>query len=205
MRPPTAKGNLPVNREEFLRRLARGLSPMPEADLADIVGDYEAHFAAASDEGRPEAEVAEALGDPGRLARELRLEARIKRWEQGRSPSAAWSAIIAFMGLGAIDILILLPLLLPVLGVFAGLYAAMLGLFIAGGAVMVVGPFNGFPGGPAAALLGGLGMMSAAIAITALITIASIWLVNGLMWFGRLHYKILQPVIEPDFSGSQLP
>lgn len=192
-----------MTRDEFLRRLKRGLSPMSETDVAEIVSDYDAHFAAASDEGRSEAEVAEALGDPGRLARELKLEAGIRRWEEGRSPSAAWSAVVAFLGLGAIDILILLPLLLPVLGVIAGLYAGMLAIFVGGGAIMIVGPFNEFPGGPLAALLWGLGMMSAATAITALLIIVSIWLVNGLMWFGRLHYKVLQPAIEPDSLGSK--
>ena len=194
-----------MNRDEFLRRLTRGLASLPEAEIADIAGDYAAHFAAACDEGRSEAEVSEALGDPARLARELKLEAGIRRWEVGRSPSAAWSAVIAFLGLGAIDILILLPLLLPILGVIAGLYVAMLGIFVAGGAIMIAGPFNQFPGGPAAALLCGLGMMSAAIAITALISVASIWLINGLMWFGRLHYKVLEPAIDPEHSRSLAP
>jgi uncharacterized membrane protein len=194
-----------MTRDEFLKRLERGLAGMPADAIAEIVGDYADHFDAARDDGRSDAEVAEALGDPGRIARELRLEAGIKRWEEGRSPSAAWSAVIAFMGLGAIDILILLPLLFPAIGVIFGLYAAMLGLFIAGGATMIAGPFNAFPGGPAAAILAGLGMMSAATAITALITIVTIWLVNGLMWFGRLHYKVIQPAIEPEEARSTAP
>ena len=99
-------------------------------------------------------------------------------------------------GLGAIDVLVLLPVLLPAIGVVIGLYVAMLGLFVAGGAVMIAGPFSGFPGGPLAALLSGLGMMSASVAIAALLTIVTIGLVNALMWFGRLHYRVLQPAIE---------
>lgn len=194
-----------MTRDEFLKRLTRGLAGMPPEAIAEITGDYADHFIAASADGRSDAEVAEALGDPGRLARELKLEAGIKRWEEGRSPSAAWSAVIAFMGLGAIDILILMPLLLPAMGVIFGLYAAMLGLFIAGGAIMIAGPFNMFPGGPVAAILCGLGMMSAATAISALITIVTIWLVNALMWFGRLHYKVIQPAIDPDSTRSPAP
>jgi uncharacterized membrane protein len=191
-----------MTRDEFLKRLERGLAGMPAATVAEITGDYADHFEAASDDGRSEAEVAEALGDPGRLARELKLEAGIKRWEQVRSPSAAWSAVIAFLGLGAIDILILFPLLLSVIGVIVGFYVAMLGVFIAGGAVMIIGPFQAFPGGTLAAVLCGLGMMAGAIAITALTIIVTIWLINGLMWFGRLHYKVLQPAIEPNSTGS---
>lgn len=194
-----------MTRDEFLKRLGRGLAGMQPEAIAEITGDYADHFIAASADGRSEAEVAEALGDPGRLARELKLEAGIKRWEEGHSPSAAWSAVIAFMGLGAIDILILLPLLLPALGVIAGLFATMLGLFVAGGAIMIAGPFNAFPGGPLAALLCGLGMMALAIAITALITVVTIWLINALMWFGRLHYKVIQPAIEPGSIRSVEP
>jgi uncharacterized membrane protein len=186
-----------MTRDEFMRRLRRGLAPMGEAEASDIAADYEAHFDAALEDGRSEAEVAEALGDPGRLARELKLEAGIRRWEEGRSPSAAWSAVIAF--------LILAPVLLPALGVMLGLYVAMLGLFVAGGAIMIVGPFSLFPGGPLAALLSGAGMMSAAVAFTALLLIVSIWLVNALMWFGRLHYRILQPAIESTEKRSTAP
>jgi len=185
-----------MTRDEFLKRLKRGLAGMPPAAIDDIVGDYEAHFAAASEDGRSEEEVAEALGDPGRLAREQRLEAGIRQWEEVRSPSAAWTAVIAFLGLGAIDILVLLPVLLSLLGIVIGLYAAMLGLFIAGGAMTIAGPFSGFPGGTVTAILCGLGLMAAAVAFSALLTIGAVWLVNGLLWFGRLHYRVLKPAIE---------
>ena len=185
-----------MTRDEFLKRLKRGLAGMPAASVDDIMNDYEAHFAAASEDGRSEDEVAEALGNPARLARELRLEAGIRQWEEVRSPSAAWSAVIAFLGLGAIDILVLLPVLLPVIGIVIGLYVAMLGLFVAGSAMTIAGPFSGFPGGTVAALLCGLGLMAAAVAFAALLTIGTIWLVNALLWFGRLHYRVLKPAID---------
>ena len=70
------------------------------------------------------------------------------------------------------------------------------------GCVRAIAILRRRPGGPAAALLCGLGMMVAAIAIAALITIVSIVLVNALMWFGRLHYKVLQPAIEPETARS---
>lgn len=185
-----------MTRDEFLKRMRRGLAGLPPEAIDDALSDYAAHFDAAREEDRSEAEVAEALGDPGRLARELRLEAGIKRWEEVRSPSSAWTAVIAFLGLGAIDILVLLPLLLSVIGVIVGFYVALLGLFVGGGAILVVGPFQAFPGGVGAALLAGFGVMAGAIAGAALLTIFTIWLVNGLLWFGRLHYRVLKPAIE---------
>lgn len=192
-----------MTRDDFLKRLRRGLEGMPPDAIADTIGDYEAHFDAAREDGRSEAEVAEALGDPGRLARELRLEAGIKRWEEVRSPSSATNAVIAFLGLGAIDILVLLPIVLPVIGVTIGLYAALLALFIAGGVMLVTGPFSGVAVGPAIGFVfGGLGMMSAAVAFGALLSIVAIWLVNGLLWFGRLHYRVIEPAIKSDRSAQ---
>lgn len=192
-----------MTRDDFLKRLRRGLEGMSPDAIADMIGDYEAHFDAAREDGRSEAEVADALGDPGRLARELRLEAGIKRWEEVRSPSSATNAVIAFLGLGAIDILVLLPIVLPVIGVTIGLYAALLALFIAGGVMLVTGPFSGLAVGPSVGFVfGGLGMMSAAVAFGALLSIVAIWLVNGLLWFGRLHYRVIEPAIKSDRSAQ---
>jgi uncharacterized membrane protein len=187
-----------MTRDEFIRRLTRGLDGLPQATIDEMVADYADHFEAASAEGRSDAEVAAALGDPARLARELKLEAGIKRWQEARSPSSAWAAVIAFMGLGAIDILILLPVLLPAVGVMIGLFFAVIGIFVGGGAMLIIGPFNQFPGGPLAAVLSGLGMMAGAVSLGALLAIAAIWLVNGLMWFGRLHYRVIEPAISSE-------
>lgn len=189
-----------MTRDEFLKRLRRGLDGLKPEAIEDIMSDYQDHFDAAAADGRSEAEVAEALGDPARIARESRLEAGIKRWEEVRSPSSATNAVIAFLGLGAIDILVLLPILMPAIGVIIGLYIALLALFVAGGAVLVAGPFNAFPGGPIAALLCGLGMMAASVSFAALLSIVATWLINGLMWFGRLHYRVIKPAISPEGS-----
>jgi uncharacterized membrane protein len=184
-----------MTRNEFIRRLRQGLGGMPAADQDDVIADYEAHFEAGAAEGRSELEIAEALGNPGRLARELRLEAGIRQWRQDRSPSAAWAAVIAFMGLATIDILILLPIFLSIIGVFVALYAACIGVFIAGGAIMIVGPFAGFPGGGFVAFLMGLGVMGLSIAAGSLLTVVTIGFINATVWFGRLHYRVIQPAI----------
>ena len=108
------------------------------------------------------------------------------------------AAILAFMGLATIDILILLPIVLPIIGVVAALFVAVVAVFISGGFVFIVGPFSGFPGGWLVALLAGLGIMSGSVAAGALLTLISIWVINALMWFGRLHYRVIQPAINPE-------
>lgn len=192
-----------MTRVEFISRLKLGLVGLPSATAAEIASDYETHFEDGVAAGRTEAEVAAALGDPGRLARELRAEAGVRRWEQERNPSAAAAAVFAVLGLGAIDILILLPILMGVLGTLFGAFIAVVAVFFAGGAVMVAGPFAGFPGGGLAAVLMGLGMMAASVAVGALLAIITTWLVNGLVWFARLHYRLLKPALDPQPAPAQ--
>jgi len=52
-----------------------------------------------------------ALGDPLRLARELRAEAGFRRWEQSRTPANFFTAVFGFVVLIAVDFIFLLPLL----------------------------------------------------------------------------------------------
>jgi uncharacterized membrane protein len=185
-----------MTRAEFMGRLRRGLVGMPAAAAADIAADYEIHFEDGLAAGRSEAEVAAALGDPDRLARELRAEAGAQRWHQEKNPSAAVAAIFAVLGLGAISILFLLPILMSVAMTLFGMFLAAIAVFIAGGAIMVAGPFAGFPGGPVAAILAGLGLMAGSTTLAALTAILTIWLINGVVWFARLHYRLLKPALN---------
>src|SRR5258708_39624374 len=111
--------------------LREGLRGLRAQAQADIVADYETHFAEGEAAGRSEADVGGALGDPGRLARELRAEASLKRWEEQRDPSGAGGAVFAVLGLGAIDLLILLPILMGVGGAIFGIAIGVIGVFIA--------------------------------------------------------------------------
>ena len=38
--------------------------------------------------------------------------------------------------------------------------------------------------------------MAGAAAVGALLTIVTIGLVNALVWYGRLHYRLLKPALE---------
>ncbi|HXQ12538.1 MAG TPA: DUF1700 domain-containing protein [Caulobacteraceae bacterium] len=186
-----------MTREAFIARLRAGLKGMPPKAAAEILADYDAHFAEGAAQGRNETEIAAALGDPDRLARELRAEAGVKQWETRRSPEAAAVAVFAVLGLGAIDIIFLLPILIGVVSALFGLIVAAIGVFVAGGVVFAVGPFVEPPGGPVVALLAGLGMMAGAASAGALLTLVSVGLTNALVWYGRLHYQLLKPAIDP--------
>jgi uncharacterized membrane protein len=186
-----------MTRQAFMARLREGLRGLPPQAIADIVTDYEAHFVDGAAAGRTEAEVAAALGDPARLAREIRAESTLNRWHEERSPSSAAAAVFAVLGLGAIDILILLPLLIGLVSALFGFAIAAIVAFFAGAMVFAAGPFANPPGGPATALLGGIGIMAGSASGAALLAIVSIGLMNALVWYARLHYRLLKPALEP--------
>jgi uncharacterized membrane protein len=191
-----------MTRQAFMARLMEGLRGMPPTAQAEIIADYNNHFNEGAAAGRSEADVAAGLGDPGRLARELRAEAGLRRWEEQRTASAGASAVFAVLGLGAIDILILLPILMGVGSAIFGVGIAVIAIFFAGGVVFAAGPFSGLPGGAAAAVLAGIGMMAGAASLGAVLSIITIGLVNALVWYGRLHYRLLKPALEPQVSGA---
>ena len=191
-----------MTRADFLARLKKGLIGMPVASAAEILNDYEAHFDDGMAAGRSESDVASALGDPERLARELKAEAGVKRWRQEQTPSAAAGAVFAVLGLGAIDLIILLPILMGVVGTLFGCLVAVIALFVSGGVVMVAGPFQDIPGGGFTAFLAGLGLMALGVASAALLAIVTKLLIDGLVWFARLHYRLLKPALDPQSTNT---
>jgi uncharacterized membrane protein len=191
-----------MTRHDFITRLRQGLAGLPEQAQFDILADYETHFNEGLAAGRSEADVAAALGDPDRLARELRAEAGVRRWQAQRNPEAAAAAVFAVLGLGAIDILVLLPILISVVSIICATGIVALVGFVGGAFVFAAGPFAHGPGGIGAALLTGLGLMAGGVSLASVVTLVSIGLVNALIWYGRLHYRLLKPAIDPQPVGE---
>ena len=189
-----------MTKAEFLDRLRQGLRGIPRSAGEEIMGDYESHFADGLAAGRSEQDLAAALGDPTRLARELRASAGIKQWEEKRSASSAVAAIFAILGLGAIDILVLLPVLFALSVVAFCLYAVIIALMFAGIAVLAASLFNLnlFETGPHGLVgaLEGLGLVAGSVAWGALHTLICIGMINAIVWYARLHIKVIQPIAQ---------
>jgi uncharacterized membrane protein len=185
-----------TERERFLRRLQAGLRGLPRATVADIVGDYARHFDDAAARGRSEADAAAALGDPARLARELRAEAGLRRWEDERSLGAGLGVVVALLGFAALDLLVLLPVLLAAASVVLVVLLVALGVFIGGCAMLVASPFGlgtmiGLPPLPSAAL--SVAMIAGAVSATALCLLVIAGGVGLLARYARAHYRLLAP------------
>ena len=179
-----------MSRALFLSRLKEGLSGMPGPEQAEIMADYESYFAEGAAKGRSESDVEAALGDPARLAKELRAEASLKSWEEHRSPGNFLRATLALMGLATLDFFILIPagcIFLIVNG------AMTLGFAILGiaGFASAIGAMAGGHGG-LSGVFAGLGMISLAIGMGALILKLMGWAMRLAGRYVRLHYRLLE-------------
>ena len=185
-----------MTRQMFMAQLRAGLAGLPPAVVDDLASDYEAHFAEAAKAGRGEADVAAALGDPGRLARELRAEAGLRRWETQRNPASALSAVFALLGLGALDVLFLAPILISIGGGLIGFFVAALALLGVGAILFAAGPFLVVGAPTGAVMLAGLGLVAGGLCLGSLSALAAIGCVNALVWYGRLHLNLLKPAMQ---------
>ena len=182
-----------MTRAEFLDTLRRRLSGLPPSEIDELVGDYATHFADGMAAGRREAEIAEALGDPMRLARELRAEAGFRRWEESPTPGNFFAVLFGFLALIAVDFVFLLPLL----GGFAlfVLIAAVVQIALCiAGLVMVAKIFqlnHGLGLNYIAHILGGLGLLSLGVGGSSLLLLIVDYVVRALGKFARLHYTLL--------------
>ena len=98
-----------MNQEEYLSRLGAGLKgriPDPERD--EILADYREHFRMGIMDDRTEESIALALGDPEDLAREWCAVSLVRTAETHSSFRNMGRAILATIGLGLFNIIVVL-------------------------------------------------------------------------------------------------
>jgi uncharacterized membrane protein len=188
-----------MNRAMFLSELRMGLSGLPQSEIDDTVADYEAHFSEGLAAGRSEAAIASALGDPARLARELRAEAGFKRWETERSAGSMVSAVFALLGLATLDLIFLIPFVTAIGAILLGMLVTAIALFFAGGAVWLVALFpglamfgtSGMLGNGMALALAGFGLIAGGVGLMALTWLLLDVFIRGLVQYARLHFRLI--------------
>ena len=185
-----------MNRADFLSILGDGLAGLPAAEIDDILADYAAHFEEARASGRAEHEVASALGDPRRLARELRAETGLRRWENHRSFRNSTAALFALSGLAVVDIVLLLPLLLVALLILLMIAFVMCVLEIVGIGLLVSVYKHAGDGRIVELILRGLAgitLVTTGAGFGALLALGLNAAVRWLGGYARLHYRLLKP------------
>ena len=176
-----------MTREQFLNTLRRRLAGMSPAEMGEIIDDYTNHFADGLAAGRTEEEIAAALGDPMRLARELRAEVSVRRWETNRTPGNFASALFGLLALIAIDFLFLMPVFWTLFGLGLGVIGLVLAMCV-GGLVLMLSIFAL----DVVSTLGGLSLLSFGIGLSALVIMLGELIIKALVHFARLHFTLFK-------------
>lgn len=185
-----------MNKDIFLQSLRRGLKGLSLAEIEDIVGDYTAHFAESEASGRQQAEVAAALGNPSRIARELRANSGLRRFEERRTIPNMLAALMGLVVFAIFDVFILLPLL--AVACFITLCLAI-GLIAASGfgLKMMVSTIVFTSGEILSATMGhllfGAGLISCSLGAGALLLLAMGGAIRILGQYARLHFRLVKP------------
>ncbi|MBO7814633.1 DUF1700 domain-containing protein [Burkholderia pseudomallei] len=154
-----------MKQDAFIQRLRQALGSLPKRDVDEIVADYREYIGDALSAGCTEEDVIAALGEPEKLARELKAQANFRQWEERRSFGNLMRVVGSIAGLGLLHLVLLVPFLLYMLVLtlgyvfFGALTVAGLVTLVAFGSHYVFGtPVPGvLPFGGGAAQLGAAG------------------------------------------------
>ncbi|MFM0042921.1 DUF1700 domain-containing protein [Paraburkholderia sediminicola] len=120
-----------MTQDAFIQQLRHELRSLPKQVVDEIVADYREYFGDALAAGRSEADVVAALGDPVKLARELKAQATFRQWETRRSFGNLMRVVASIAGLGLLQLLLLIPFMFYLLILTIG-YAVSGALTVAG-------------------------------------------------------------------------
>ncbi|KPV44444.1 HAAS signaling domain-containing protein [Alicyclobacillus ferrooxydans] len=177
-----------MTKQEFLRELNRLLARVPVSERREMLYDYEEHIRSAIENGSTEVEAVTRLGNPKMIAKELLATAYVQQAETSTSIPNVLRAVLAVIGLGFFNIVIVLGPFCAVVGVLIALYAVAFSFIIA----------------PIAALIGiivgsaYLGVLSPLLAIFAMVTVEGVgWLlavgaISLTRLFGQLCIRYLK-------------
>lgn len=106
-----------MTKNEFLQKLKWHMGSIPSTERQDIVRDFEEHFQMAHDKGESEHQVAKDLGDPKKLAESLKADYFIDQAKEHSSWVHLQKAIATSVGIGFLNFIFILPLLIIIIAV----------------------------------------------------------------------------------------
>lgn len=109
-----------MNREQFLTQLSEHLSTLPRNERDDILNDYNEYFEDGLLEGKSESEIAENLGSPEWIAKELNISNTFAKVDRKMTFSNVLSAIGLTIGLSFLNLIIVLGPAIAIAGVLFG-------------------------------------------------------------------------------------
>lgn len=123
-----------MTKEKWLEKLKKSLTGLTKEEIEDIMADYKEYFYDALEKGRTEEEVTNSLGEPLKLAKQLKADSRIKTAQANMNPKNVLKAIFAIVTLSLFNLIIMLGPITAIIGLIFG--GAVAGLGILGGGII---------------------------------------------------------------------
>ncbi|MEW9677102.1 DUF1700 domain-containing protein [Lentibacillus sp. L22] len=114
-----------MTEKQFLDQLNTALSKLSAQEREDILQDYREHFAIGKADGKSEEAIADALGSPNKIAKEMLAMYHLEKAETNVTAGNVIRAVWAAIGLGFFNLII-------VLGPFIGLVAVVFAGWVVG-------------------------------------------------------------------------
>lgn len=109
-------------KKQFLEELKKQLKKLPKQDQEEIIRDYDEYFQIAQLEGKQEHEVAQSLGTPKQLAKELIATYYIEEMQKSASFKNITQAVWAAVGSGFLNIVFILGPFIAIVATLAALW-----------------------------------------------------------------------------------
>lgn len=109
-----------MNKEQFLKILSEEIRKLPKEEREDILRDFQEHFQFGMEEGKTEEEIAQSLGSPKQIAKELVASYHVDKVTETTTISNILRATWAVIGLGFFNLTIVLGPFLALVGIVAG-------------------------------------------------------------------------------------
>ncbi len=111
-------------------QLKDAIKSLSADERQDILNDYEEHFAIAKEEGKTEIEIADALGPPDKIAKELLAMYHAGQVESKTTTGNMLRAVWAGIGIGFFNLIIVLGPFIAIAGAVIAGWVAAIGLVL---------------------------------------------------------------------------
>lgn len=111
-----------MNKRNFIDEFLRHLKSLPAEEKEDIIQDFEEYFEVGQLEGKSEEEIAQSLGAPQKLAKDLHANYYVEKAKEDHSAGNIARAIWAVIGLSFLNLILVLGPFLAIAGVILSLW-----------------------------------------------------------------------------------
>lgn len=186
-----------MTKDKWLERLKKGLSGLTKDEIEEIMADYNEYFYDAMEKGRTEDEITNSLGDPIKLAKQLKADSRIKTAQANMNVKNMAKAVFAIVTLSIFNIIVMVGPIMAIIGIIFGFAVAGVGI-LGGGIISFFGIL--LFGSSALAGLGFALTMPLAILLGLFLSSLGIMILILDFWLGRWTFNVLVKYFKFNFD-----